>query len=309
MTTIPLRAHNCSLCGTAGHNIRRCKHPSIENTIVTLNQNVEEIIPNVEIMRNLDTSELEIFNYVNTQLSQWIDNIPERLLTAVYIKLFENTRYTRSTLKETVKMLYRRCIYEVIKFRYTNTVNTLTNRTDIPAFVVKYMSTKVVSIVNEVIDANEMFGRMLELTFFGNPIQEHIVKIIEHIDDHQNSYNLTYDGGRIIRIIRQSFVRLRDRETTPSLTKIELVIHPDNTINDTHNCPICYEDYNAVDGLSLQCNHSFCKTCVINLLKNNPQNERTPQCALCRENIKSVSSFLSEMPEFIKEHQVEMYFG
>jgi hypothetical protein len=43
MTTVHARVQKCSFCGVPGHTILVCNDPRIENTISTLNRNVEEI--------------------------------------------------------------------------------------------------------------------------------------------------------------------------------------------------------------------------------------------------------------------------
>uniref|UniRef100_A0A6C0KS52 RING-type domain-containing protein n=1 Tax=viral metagenome TaxID=1070528 RepID=A0A6C0KS52_9ZZZZ len=53
-----------------------------------------------------------------------------------------------------------------------------------------------------------------------------------------------------------------------------------------NECPICYENLKNEDIVTLNCNHHFCKTCIINTLKTNKNGE--PSCALCRETICSM---------------------
>lgn len=323
MTTIPLRARRCSLCRNPAHNIRKCNDPIIENTIEALNTNVEEIVTNIELMRNTrfsqDTPITYINNqiniYMNNQLTEWIDNLDTKLLSAIYFKLLEYSCNQRQTLVQDLKVLYKRYINEVIRFRLIQSTPLLTrNQHDIPIFVVHYMSKKVVKIVNETMNINEMFGGILELSFFGNAINgHHIITIIEHIDTNDGLYKLTHSGKRIIQIIRRSIERLRNGELSIPNNKIQLIIHQESSqasdSNNTQNCPICYEDVNTVNILTTQCKHSFCKTCVVKLLKTRLHDERTPNCALCRENITCMSGCFSEIYEFMQENNVASYFS
>jgi hypothetical protein len=68
------------------------------------------------------------------------------------------------------------------------------------------------------------------------------------------------------------------------------------------DCAICYE--HAVDDnlIILNCNHMFCGTCVVGIIKNNNKGIE-PSCALCREPITSIKysdkKFEHEMIEYI----------
>ena len=67
-------------------------------------------------------------------------------------------------------------------------------------------------------------------------------------------------------------------------------------------CAICYEPKNGNDLVTLNCNHVFCGTCVVGIIKNNNK-VIVPSCALCRENIKSIkytdTNFENEMTEYV----------
>jgi len=49
-------------------------------------------------------------------------------------------------------------------------------------------------------------------------------------------------------------------------------------------CNICYELYNKQQSIILNCGHEFCKDCIKKTLQNEKKN--TPNCALCRAEIK-----------------------
>lgn len=56
--------------------------------------------------------------------------------------------------------------------------------------------------------------------------------------------------------------------------------------NNLEECPICYETLKYEDIVTLNCNHEFCKTCIIQTLHCS-KNEN-PSCALCRKEICSI---------------------
>ena len=52
------------------------------------------------------------------------------------------------------------------------------------------------------------------------------------------------------------------------------------------DCPICYEQLKYEDIVTLNCNHEFCKTCIVQSLHTVKNGD--PSCALCREKICSM---------------------
>jgi hypothetical protein len=67
-------------------------------------------------------------------------------------------------------------------------------------------------------------------------------------------------------------------------------------------CAICYDTKIGNDLVTLNCNHAFCGECVVGIIKNNNK-VIVPSCALCRENIKSITysdtNFENEMMEYV----------
>jgi len=55
-------------------------------------------------------------------------------------------------------------------------------------------------------------------------------------------------------------------------------------------CPICYESKEMIENVSLDCNHSFCKECMLHIFKMHKTNQEL-SCALCRHEIKMLKVF------------------
>ena len=60
----------------------------------------------------------------------------------------------------------------------------------------------------------------------------------------------------------------------------------DKKICVLEDCPICYEPLKYEDTVTLNCNHEFCKICIIQSLHS--VKNSAPSCALCREKICSM---------------------
>jgi hypothetical protein len=67
-------------------------------------------------------------------------------------------------------------------------------------------------------------------------------------------------------------------------------------------CSICYNVKIVNDLVTLNCNHVFCGTCVVGIIKNNNK-VIAPACAFCREPINSITysntNFENEMMEYV----------
>jgi hypothetical protein len=47
-------------------------------------------------------------------------------------------------------------------------------------------------------------------------------------------------------------------------------------------CPICYENCYTKEAITTQCNHSYCATCFMSIMKTAHADNRELSCALCR---------------------------
>jgi len=47
-------------------------------------------------------------------------------------------------------------------------------------------------------------------------------------------------------------------------------------------CPICYETFSCNKQVKTSCNHSYCETCLVNMMKSAQTALKTVDCAMCR---------------------------
>ena len=47
-------------------------------------------------------------------------------------------------------------------------------------------------------------------------------------------------------------------------------------------CPICYETFSCNKQVQTSCNHSYCETCMVNMMKSAQTALKTVDCAMCR---------------------------
>ena len=65
------------------------------------------------------------------------------------------------------------------------------------------------------------------------------------------------------------------------------------------DCAICYEEQSACECMRLNCNHSFCGNCVIEICKKNTKPEIT--CSFCREPVKTITLCREELEAQLKQ--------
>ena len=94
---------------------------------------------------------------------------------------------------------------------------------------------------------------------------------------------------------------IRD-EPNNKLNIISTVKNDENLdINQDCECNICYEEKKVSDFTKFNCNHEFCKDCVINTIKSR-RNANNICCALCRTEVKSVETKTNEVKAELDEY-------
>jgi len=95
---------------------------------------------------------------------------------------------------------------------------------------------------------------------------------------------------------------IRDEPNNNKLNIISSVNNDENEdINQLCECGICYEEKKVAEHVKLNCNHEFCKDCIINTIKSR-QNANNICCAFCRTEVKSVESRTNEVKAKLGEY-------
>jgi hypothetical protein len=141
------------------------------------------------------------------------------------------------------------------------------------------------NIVENINDTDALFGELLHLKYFGNPLHMlHLIEVISFVNDVGVIMGLSYDDNIIIRIIYQSICRVRNGDTGIS-NRWEITREKINTNPKEISCPICYED--TLNVCITQCDHEFCNKCIEKIINLNKYNDR-PNCAMCRAPIMKI---------------------
>ena len=64
-------------------------------------------------------------------------------------------------------------------------------------------------------------------------------------------------------------------------------------------CSICYEDYKTSNSVKLDCEHIFCKECIVAIVKKRPM---VHKCAMCRHEVTQITTYNVNVKDEIMEH-------
>ena len=87
-------------------------------------------------------------------------------------------------------------------------------------------------------------------------------------------------SGIVNRTLREEYHRFKIVSTVNNNE------NENKDINESCECPICYDEKKLENFVKLGCNHEFCKDCVIKTMKTNHSTNLC--CALCRAEVKSI---------------------
>jgi len=66
-------------------------------------------------------------------------------------------------------------------------------------------------------------------------------------------------------------------------------------------CPICYETFSCNKQVQTSCNHSYCETCMVNMMKSAQTALKTVDCAMCRGKCSSLETYDDDTFETISD--------
>jgi hypothetical protein len=124
--------------------------------------------------------------------------------------------------------------------------------------------------------------------FFGNiPISQHVSQVIISAAEARRR---TEEARRVrIRTFLEDF-RIRRERITERMMGLNNVVK-NVQVSLVHGCetqaiecPLCYDNFDNVDGVCTNCDHAYCKPCFEKFV-NSLDKTKTPTCPMCRTNI------------------------
>jgi hypothetical protein len=256
--------HNrrCSFCRQPGHYITRCNSERL----------IEFEVICADVVRNItvpdDFKNWLFQNYVNDQL----------LLKTFVISKFGYTS----------RININRCIDIISDYIFrtyrNNEHNTNTNNTS-----------------NDTADNFEN-----DLIYFLGQLRNNVLREEPEIQDVPNIERI---------VLREMFLSFlynlnMNQRMSPDILQgsskfnINLIIDiSDDVVNENNTtlCNICWDDKENNTFVKFGCKHEFCKECVITSFRGEQQQRRHPCCALCRSEVKTITTKCSEIHSELSE--------
>jgi len=260
------RQQACSFCRSPGHNIIRCNDDRLTD------------------FEALCVNQMRVFERLNSDMQQNLQNW-----------LIE-TRVTNSENQHLLKS------FAIKKCRAVSSSDILSCVILITQYIHTTYSLRRNIYVNHRTGQNIIMGR--------SNLEQDLAEFI-HEGDNNLQDTQTNEINNQINLLNQDIARemlyalvyqnsvnryLEEQRNQTKKFNISLLLDSNNDINnsikentcnmnDTNECNICYESKEKSVFVKFDCEHDFCKECVMQCLKNDRRSE--PCCALCRAEIKT----------------------
>ena len=276
---------NCSFCNLPGHDIRTCNDDSIQGHI----QEVEHTISQLN-------DETEIYAYLKSRPLKLL-----RVLCAPFgVKMSLNKVYYVQLLQKYY------IVYTNIQFITNVTIES--SEADIKDFSCNYIKHYLTFIVEQNLPTYSIirfieninhdlwrcyrpeFSQRFDV-FLGNVWMRSVFVMMDPVVTVMLTNN--YIVFNVISRITMPFL---DFEATPitewkmNIQPIMLCAEQYDELQEQEECPICLTDQKKHDIIITNCNHSFCKDCVVKSLDMSKNARKQLSCALCRSQVHSLET-------------------
>jgi len=273
----------CGHCGELGHSVRNCNDPHISNQVTDFylrigrNESIESII------------------------SWFMENRTEREMRLLCMKTL-NVSYHKTFNESEIKYMLRCCIKKinddefkiymdrlcnkVIKMKQKNISATLEQFT---RFCIGHNLMQIPDVCDKFQEFNEFVmnlrgvakSSILEKIQSCGFTQEVLRKII-------GFYDYLIAIREQVEYEEQS--RLNMRRIQREVNKIKILQkNLTEKSSELIDCPICMETIDEEQVALTNCNHKFCKSCIIKACETKNLNGQSCVCPMCRTQIKSIS--------------------
>jgi len=276
---------NCSFCNLPGHDIRTCNDNSIQQHIREVEHTIRQLNDENEIERYLKSRPLKVLRVIC---------IPFGIIMTLKKKSYVD-------LLKKYYMIYR-------NIQFTNNVTIESNETAIKEYTCNYIKHYLTFIVEQNLETytiirfieninNDLwrcyrpeFSQPFDV-FLGNIWMRSIFVMMDQVVTVMLTNNHV-----IFNLISRLTEPFLDFEAE-SAVEWKMDIHPimlcteqSHELEEKEECPICLTDQKKFDILITNCNHSFCKDCVIKSISISKNARKPLSCALCRADVKALET-------------------
>ena len=250
------RQQACSFCRSPGHNIIRCNDDRLTD------------------FEALCVNQMRVFERLNSDMQQNLQN----WLIETRVTNYENQHLLKS--------------FAIKKCRAVSSSDILSCVILITQYIHTTYSLQRNIYVNHRNGRNIVMGRtnleqdLIELIHDNNNNLQ--VDQTDEINNQINLLNQDIAQEMLYALVYQNSINryLEEQHNQTKKLNISLLLDENNDIkNETNDCNICYENKEKGIFVKFNCQHEFCKECVVQCLKTDIRSQ--PCCALCRSEIKT----------------------
>jgi len=274
---------NCSFCNLPGHDIRTCTDVSIRQHIQEVEHTVRELNDENEIERYLKSRRLKVLRVICIPFG---------------LAMTRKKNFYVDLLKK-YYMIYR-------NIQFTNNVTIESNETAIKEYSCNYIKHYLTFIVEQNLETytiirfieninNDLwrcyrheFSQPFDV-FLGNIWMRSIFSMMDPVVTVMLTNNHV-----IFNVISRLTMPFLDFEPEPEwkmdIHPIMLCTEQSHELEEKEECPICLTDQKKFDILITNCNHSFCKDCVMKSISISKNARKPLSCALCRADVNALET-------------------
>lgn len=271
---------NCSFCNLPGHDIRTCSDVSIQENIDEIDHTIRNLNDEADIERYLKSRHLKILRVVcipfgvkmTLQKKFYIDLLKKYYM--IYRNIQLNTSVTVESSEHDIKEYS--CFYIKHYLTFIVEQNLLT-----------YSIIRFIENIN-----NDLwrcyrpeFSQPFDV-FLGNVWMKSVFMLMDPVVTVMLTNNPV-----VFNLISRLTMPFLDFESE-QVTEWKMDIHPImlcteqyEELQEQEECPICLTDQKKYDIITTNCNHAFCKHCIVKSIDMSKAARKTLSCALCRGNV------------------------
>lgn len=276
---------NCSFCHSPGHDIRACNHDSIQQHIQEVEHTISHLNDEADIERYLKSRHLKILRVLCVPFG-----VKMTLNKEFYVNLLKNYYIVYRNIQFSTNVTIESSEADIKEFSCNYIKHYLT-------FIVE-QNLQTYSILRFIENINNDLWRCYRpefsqrfSVFLGN-----IWTISVFVMMDQVVTNMLTNNPIVFNVISRLTMPFLDFEAEP-LVEWKMDIHPImlcteqiDELEEKEECPICLTDQKKFDILITNCNHSFCKDCVMKSISISKNARKQLSCALCRANVKALET-------------------
>ena len=274
---------NCSFCNLPGHDIRTCNHDSIQQHIQEVEHTISHLNGEADVEAYLNKRHLKLlrvlcapFGVRMTMQKKFYVN----LLTNYYV-VYANIQINTSITIESGETDIKEYSCTYIKHYLTFIVEQ-----NLPTYaIIRFIE----NINNDLWTCyRPEFSQRFDV-FLGNIWMKSIFMMMDPVITVMLTNNPI-----VFNVISRLTMAFLDFESQPewkmNIQPIMLCTEQIDELEEKEECPICLTDQKKFDILITNCNHSFCKDCVMKSISISKNARKPLSCALCRADVKAIET-------------------